>query len=113
MKKFKFLLISLLLLSVFCFRADSAFAFQFNFYYQEVEEVYDPASTAPKSIGLGEKIGNWWNGEKVEIKQSKEGGIAYRVREKKVRSLDELYKAMGVTQEQYDNNEISNKEKAL
>ncbi len=112
MKKLRFLFITLCFLTIFCLRADSAFAFKFNFYYQEVEEVYDPASTAP-TIGFWEGVGNWFKGEKIEIKQSKEGGIAYKVRQKKVSSLDELYKAMGVTQEQYDNNEISNKEKAL
>ncbi len=118
MKRFNYLFISMLLLCVFIFSANSAFAFEFNFYYQEIVEVYDPASTAPNE-GLGDKICNWLSPDsKTEIKKSsyKEDGhdkIAYKVRTRKVTSLAELYKQMGVTQEDYDNNNISNGQRAI
>ena len=112
MKKLRFLFIALCFLTVFCFRADSAFAFNFNFYYQEVEEVYDPADTAP-SIGWGESFVNWLNGQKVEIKKSETGKVAYKIKTTRIYTRAGLLSAMGVTEEDYKNNTISNKQKAL
>jgi hypothetical protein len=123
LKKLRFLFASLCFLCIFCLSANSAFAFEFNFYYQEIEEVYDPASKAEK-IGLVDKVKNWINGEKVEIVKSNyvppsgsadagHAQIAYKKRTTKVSSLNELYKAMGVTQADYNNGKLTNGQKTL
>ncbi len=124
MKRLNILFISFFLLTVICFGANPAFAFEFNFYYEQIEEVYDPASTAPNGATIGETVGGWFTGEKVEIRQSNyvppagsanEGHdpIAYKVKTKKVSNLNQLYKAMGVTQQDYDNGSLTNGQKAL
>ncbi len=123
MKRLNVLFISLALLFVFTFMANPASAFEFNFYYQEIEEVYDPASTAPW-LGLGQTVSNWFGNEKVEIKKSEyvptdsspdkgHAQIAYKIRTRKVTCLAELYNAMGVTQEQINKGEVSNGQLAL
>jgi hypothetical protein len=123
LKKIRFLLISLCFLCVFCFSANPAFAFKFNFYYIEIEEVYDPASSAEK-IGFWDKVCNFFKGKREEIVESgyvpssgsaDEGHdpVSYKIRSKKVSSLDELYKEMGVTQADYDNGRLTNGQKTL
>ena len=106
MKNIKFLFIILFLFTLFCFSSTKAFAFELELYYDKVEELLQGNANSSledviNSISLGP--------DEVIVRSKVDHNMAYKIKEVKITSEEQLIKDMG--EDSY--NDLTNSQKAL